>query len=111
GVSLQVQQDAAGLQAGAQLKQAVQGQCGHVRLAPSLPTFLHLLLKLHPPVDTHTHTHTHTHKHTHKQTNHTHTPTPTHTHTHTHTHTQTHTHTHTHTQTHTHETVEETSII
>lgn len=32
-----------------QLKQAVQGQGGHVRFAPSLPTLFYLLLKLDPP--------------------------------------------------------------
>ena len=49
GEALQVQQDAAGLQAGPQLKQAVEGQGGDVGLAPALPSLLHLLLKLHPP--------------------------------------------------------------
>lgn len=49
GVTLQVQQDAACLQAGPQLKQAVEGQRGDVGLAPSFPSFLHFLLKLHPP--------------------------------------------------------------
>lgn len=52
GVALQVQQDASRLQAGPQLKQAVEGQRGHVRLAPSLPSLLHLLLELHPPAET-----------------------------------------------------------
>lgn len=49
GVTLQVQQDAPCLQAGPELKQAVEGQCGDVGLAPSFSSFLHFLLKLHPP--------------------------------------------------------------
>lgn len=49
GVTLQVQQDAPSLQAGPELKQAVEGQCGDVGLAPSFPSFLHFLLELHPP--------------------------------------------------------------
>lgn len=52
GVALQVEQDASRLQAGPQLKQAVEGQRGHVRLAPSLPSLLHLLFELHPPAET-----------------------------------------------------------
>lgn len=49
GVTLQVQQDAPGLEAGPELKQAVEGQCGDVGLAPSFSSFLHFLLELHPP--------------------------------------------------------------
>lgn len=52
GVALQVQEDASCLQAGPQLKQTMEGQCRHVWLAPSLPSLLHLLLKLHPPAET-----------------------------------------------------------
>lgn len=46
---LQVQHDGALLDAHLQLHQAVQGQRGHVRLAPALAALLHLLLKLDPP--------------------------------------------------------------
>jgi len=49
GGGLQVQQDGALLDAGLQLHQAVQGQRGHVGLAPAFSTLLHLLLKLDPP--------------------------------------------------------------
>lgn len=52
GVTLQVQQDAPGLQAGPELKQAVEGQRGDVGLAPSFSSFLHFLLELHPPAKT-----------------------------------------------------------
>lgn len=45
---LQVQHDGALLDAHLQLHQAVQRQRGHVRLAPSLATLLHLLLELDP---------------------------------------------------------------
>lgn len=50
-VALQVEQDASCLQAGPELKQAVEGQRGHMRLAPSFSSLLHLLLKLHPPTE------------------------------------------------------------
>lgn len=49
GRSLHIQHDGALLYARPQLEQAVQGQGGHVRFAPSLPTLLYLLLKLDPP--------------------------------------------------------------
>lgn len=45
---LQVQHDGALLDAHFQLHQAVQGQRGHVGLAPTLAALLHLLLKLDP---------------------------------------------------------------
>lgn len=46
---LHVQHDGSLLDAGAQLKQAVQRQSGHVGFAPALAAFLHLLLELDPP--------------------------------------------------------------
>ena len=46
---LEVEQDGAFLDAGAQLEQAVQGQSGHVGFAPPLSPLLNLLLKLYPP--------------------------------------------------------------
>ena len=45
---LQVQHDGALLDARLQLHQAVQGQRGHVRLAPALAALLHFLLELDP---------------------------------------------------------------
>lgn len=45
---LQVQHDGALLDARFQLHQAVQGERGHVGLAPALAALLHLLLKLDP---------------------------------------------------------------
>ena len=48
-VAFQVEQNAPCLQTGPELKQAVEGQCGDMRLAPSFSSLLHLLLKLHPP--------------------------------------------------------------
>lgn len=46
---LQVQHDGALLDARFEFHQAVQGQRGHMRLAPAFATLLHLLLKLDPP--------------------------------------------------------------
>lgn len=51
GAAFQVQQHGPRLQAGAELKEAVQGQCGHVGLAPALASFLHLFFKLYPPAE------------------------------------------------------------
>lgn len=51
GVTLQVQQNAPCLQTGPELKQAVEGQRGDVRLAPSFSSLLHFLLELHPPMN------------------------------------------------------------
>lgn len=45
---LQVQHDGALLNTRFEFHQAVQGQRGHMRLAPALATLLHLLLKLDP---------------------------------------------------------------
>lgn len=45
---LQVQHDVALLDARFELHQAVQGQRGHMGLAPALAALLHLLLKLDP---------------------------------------------------------------
>lgn len=49
GVSIQVQEHRACLETRPQLKEAVQGQRGHVGFAPPLAAFLHLLLELDPP--------------------------------------------------------------
>ena len=46
---LHVQHDGALLDARAEFHQAVEGQRGHVGLAPALSTLLHLLLELDPP--------------------------------------------------------------
>ena len=73
GVGPHVQHDGAVEDAAPQLEQTVEGQRGHVGLAPPLPTVLHILLKLQPPapqthtrrgIRTTTHTQTHTHTHT-----------------------------------------------
>lgn len=53
-VTVQVQQDRPRLETRPELKEAVQRQRGHVRLAPALSSLLHLLFKLHPPARTHT---------------------------------------------------------
>ena len=45
-----VQADRAVEQQGAQLEEGVEGEGGHVGLAPPVPPLLHILLKLHPPV-------------------------------------------------------------
>lgn len=50
-MALQVEQNASCLQAGPELKQAVEGQRGDMRLAPSFSSLLHFLLKLHPPTE------------------------------------------------------------
>ena len=49
-VSVHVKQHAAIDDAAAELKQAVEGESGDVGLAPPLPSILHVLLKLQPPV-------------------------------------------------------------
>lgn len=53
GRGLHIQHDGALLYAGPELEQAVQGQGGHVRFAPSLPSLFHLFLKLDPPATGH----------------------------------------------------------
>lgn len=49
GGGLHVEHDGAFLDARPQLKEAVQGQRGHVGFTPALASFLHLLLELDPP--------------------------------------------------------------
>lgn len=46
---LPVKHDGSFLHTGPQLKQAVQGQRGHMGFAPSFPTLLHFFFKLYPP--------------------------------------------------------------
>lgn len=48
-VSVHVEQYAAIDDATSQLKQAVEGKCCDIGLAPPLPTVLHIFLKLQPP--------------------------------------------------------------
>ena len=48
-VCLHVQHDSASHEVAPQLKEAVQGEGGHVGLAPLVSTFLDIFLKLEPP--------------------------------------------------------------
>lgn len=48
-VTVQVQQHRPRLETRPELKKTVQGQCGHMGLAPPFSSLLHLLFKLHPP--------------------------------------------------------------
>lgn len=50
-VGANVQQHRAVDDAAPQLREAVQGQRGHVGLAPALAAIFHILLKLQPPAD------------------------------------------------------------
>lgn len=52
-VTVQVQQHRPRLETCPELKEAVQRQRGHMRLAPALSSLLHLLFKLYPPAHTH----------------------------------------------------------
>lgn len=54
GVGPHVEQDGAVQDAGTQLKQAVQGQRGHVRFTPTLTAVFYILLELQPPEHIHT---------------------------------------------------------
>ena len=51
-LSIHVQHDGTGSETGAQLKERVQGERGHVRLGPPLSSLFHILLVLHPPAPT-----------------------------------------------------------
>lgn len=51
-VSSHVQHDNAIEDAAAQLKQAVQRQCGYIGFTPSLPSVFHILLKFQPSTPT-----------------------------------------------------------
>ena len=44
-----VQADGPVQEEGSQLKEGMEGEGGHVRLAPTVPTLLYVFLKLHPP--------------------------------------------------------------
>lgn len=51
-VGVHVKQHAAVDDAAAELKQAVERQCGNVRFAPAFPAVLHVFLELQPPEGT-----------------------------------------------------------